>query len=97
METPIAHGNQERLGEKEHIPGGNGEAVDKIEAEHGRVDQPAAIASTAGDEPAKTRQHGHEKAGASDAVKPTVGLHFAPAGRVSLRLARLGISHHNTT
>ena len=30
MESMIAHGNQQRLDEEEHVPRRNGEAVDKV-------------------------------------------------------------------
>jgi hypothetical protein len=82
MEVTITHGNQERLWEEEYIPRRNGEAVDKVEAENGRVDHSTAIAGAARLERAETYEHEREKAGARGAVEPTISFHFAPGREV---------------
>jgi hypothetical protein len=82
MEPAVANAYQQRLAEKEHVPSRNGEAMDKVEAEDGWIDHPAAIAVAAGDEEAETNQHHQQKAGACGTVEPTISLHFAPDARL---------------
>jgi len=67
--------------EEQHVPRRNGEAVDKVEAEHDSVDYPAAIRSAARNEPAETNEHYHDKASAHGAVEPTISFHFAPGAK----------------
>ena len=65
MQLAITHADQQRLDEEQRIPRRNGEAVDKIEAEDGRVDHPALTRRAAGHEMTEAHQHGHEEAGAA--------------------------------
>jgi hypothetical protein len=45
MNSTFTHGNQQSLAEEEHVPRRNGQAVDKVDAENGRVNDPNAIAA----------------------------------------------------
>jgi hypothetical protein len=78
MEATTTHGNQQRLGEKERIPCRDGEAVDQVEAGHGRVERAAVTRRAVGHEMPETHQHGHQKDGTRGAVEPTISFHFAP-------------------
>jgi hypothetical protein len=81
MEPTITDANQERLSEEQYVPRRNGEAVDKVEAEHDRVDYSAAIAVGAGNEPTEPHEHHHDKSGARGAIEPTISFHFAPGAK----------------
>jgi hypothetical protein len=75
MQAAVPNRDQERLNEKEHKPGGNGETVYCDERKNSGVDFPARHPGAMSVEGAEANEHEQEKDSGGGAVEIPIGFH----------------------